>query len=111
MNHPETKTPATEGDRQPVQKNNRAESCEKCQFNNVCNSIWNRETIEPQKIELPPCFMAGRELQDKAHRDLVDEITARIEAKKETAVFNTLFVVATIINTISLAANIINALT
>ena len=103
----ETQTPATEGDRQPVQETNRTESCEKCQFNNVCSSIWNRETPEPQKIELPPCFMAGRELQDQAHRDLVDEITARIECEKEKAFANGAFALMALCSVITLIITII----
>lgn len=109
MNHPETKTPATEGNRQPVQETNTAESCEKCQFKNVCSSIWNRETPEPQKIELPPCFIAGRELQDQAHRGLVDEITARIEYGKEKAFAYGAYTVMTFINIVALTAIIVDA--
>ena len=110
MNHPEAKTPAAEGDRQPVQETNRAESCEKCQFNNVCGSVWNREMKTQPEIELPQCFIAGRELQDQAHRDLVDEITARIECKAESAFARGAYSLMTLINVIALLVALVKTL-
>lgn len=61
MNHPETKTPDTEENRQPVQKTTSLLECKTCLYKDVCDSTWREGETLP---EVPAC-MKLRESLDK----------------------------------------------
>lgn len=83
---------------------NNINQCAKCEMKKFCKK--DGFTDEPEE-KIPPCFEATKAIQDKAQRDLADEVINWIKYGMGEKTSDTVLKVITLINAAALIFQII----
>lgn len=83
---------------------NNINQCAKCEMKKFCKK--DGFTDEPEE-KIPPCFEATKAIQDKAQRDLADEVINWIKYGMGEKTSDTVLKVITLINVAALIFQII----